>query len=302
MQNEGSISVPETAPNGRGSDDGLHLEKQDSSPLSPKETKSEELIGNSRTQEPNPTMFINVVSDGDPPATQVSSTKPDLSTKTENMTGKSTTEDPNPTMVIIVVSDGESPSTQMPSTKPDLSDLPSPIKGDLSRIPSAHEQCRVCQQEKEEVLIDLGCKCKGGLAKAHRSCIDTWFGTRGSNKCEICQEVAMNVPAPESQRSQTSYLVWRTDPTFRQRDHERGCFSPLWVAFSILIGGLLLDVLISITLGVSALPVNIIIGVIVVLGLGTALRLALEFCHEWNFRRVAQRVDTNVNLGYHPAL
>ncbi|KAJ6753450.1 E3 UBIQUITIN-PROTEIN LIGASE MARCH11 ISOFORM X1 [Salix purpurea] len=32
----------------------------------------------------------------------------------------------------------------------------------------------------------------------------------------------------------------------------------------------LLDVLISITLGVSALPVNIIIGVIVVLGLGTA--------------------------------
>ena len=38
------------------------------------------------------------------------------------------------------------------------------------------------------------------------------------------------------------------------------CFSPLWVAFAILIGVLLLDVLISITLGVSALPVNIIIG------------------------------------------
>lgn len=38
------------------------------------------------------------------------------------------------------------------------------------------------------------------------------------------------------------------------------CFSPLWLAFAILIGGLLLDILISITLGVSALPVNIIIG------------------------------------------
>lgn len=41
---------------------------------------------------------------------------------------------------------------------------------------------------------------------------------------------------------------------------KQGCFSPLWVACTILIGGLLLDVLISITLGVSALPVNIIFG------------------------------------------
>ena len=74
------------------------------------------------------------------------------------------------------------------------------------------------------------------------------------------------------------------------------------MALSILIGGLLLDVLISIVLGVSALPVNIIIGVIVVLGLGTAIRLALEFCHEWSLRRVSQRVDTNVTLGYYPTL
>ncbi|XP_054823970.1 heavy metal-associated isoprenylated plant protein 30-like isoform X3 [Prosopis cineraria] len=88
----------------------------------------------------------------------------------------------------------------------------------------------------------------------------------------------------------------------RTQDRERGCFSPLWVAFSILIGGLLLDVLISITFGVSALPVNIIIGVIIVLGLGTALRLALEFCHEWGLRRAVQRVETNVSHGYHPAV
>lgn len=163
---------------------------------------------------------------------------------------------------------------------------------------------------------------------------------------------------------QTNYWVWRIDPNFRPRDHNRvrelrvffwisysvwwlwmnssskqGCFSPLWVAFSILTGGLLLDVLISITLGVSALPVNIIIGkhvyislnswltcsypnwlfqneehyacwcwnythctgVIVVLGLGTALRLALEFCHEWSFRRAVQRADANENHGYHPS-
>ncbi|MQL92672.1 hypothetical protein Taro_025300 [Colocasia esculenta] len=57
---------------------------------------------------------------------------------------------------------------------------------------------------------------------------------------EQCRQVAENVPSPESQPS--------------------GCFSPVWVAFFILIGGLLLDVLISVSLGVSALPVNIIIG------------------------------------------
>ncbi|KAJ0106386.1 hypothetical protein Patl1_17367 [Pistacia atlantica] len=205
----------------------------------------------------------------------------------------------NPTLPTIVISDGDS---HRHSSNDELPLVLSPKKGYLSRSGSSHEQCRVCQQDKEELLIDLGCKCRGGLAKAHRSCIDTWFRSKGSNKCEICQEVAANVPPPETQPGQTNYLVWSIDQTFRSQNRERGCFSPLWVAFSILIGGLLLDVLISITLGVSALPVNIIIGVIVVLGLGTALRLALEFCHEWSLRRVVQRVDTNVNLGYHPAL
>ncbi|PIN09539.1 hypothetical protein CDL12_17877 [Handroanthus impetiginosus] len=164
---------------------------------------------------------------------------------------------------------------------------------------TSHEECRVCQEENEEALINLGCQCRGGLAKAHKSCIIKWFNTRGSNKCEICQQIAGNVEPPDSQ---SSYWVWRADPAFRAQERERSRFSPLWVAFSILIGGLLLDVLISITLGVSALPVNIIIGVIVVLGLGTALRLALEFCQEWNVRRVVQRVEANVNVGYHPAL
>ncbi|KAK3228222.1 hypothetical protein Dsin_008084 [Dipteronia sinensis] len=213
-------------------------------------------------------------------------------------------DEANQTLPTIVISNGETPEpnhTDDNDSKVELPPVMSPKKGYLSRSPSSHEQCRVCQQDKEEVLIDLGCQCRGGLAKAHRSCIDTWFRTRGSNRCEICQGVAANVPPPESQPS-TNYLVWTIDPTFRSQDRERGCFGPLWVAFSILIGGLLLDVLISITLGVSALPVNIIIGVIVVLGLGTAIRLALEFCHEWSLRRVVQRVETNVNIGYHPAL
>ncbi|ONM05694.1 RING/U-box superfamily protein [Zea mays] len=76
-----------------------------------------------------------------------------------------------------------------------------------------YEQCRVCQQKTEEPLVDLGCRCRGDLAKAHRTCIDVWFRTRGSNKCEICQQVAANIPPPETQAS-TSYWVWRVDSTY----------------------------------------------------------------------------------------
>ncbi|XP_040987542.1 uncharacterized protein LOC121235285 isoform X1 [Juglans microcarpa x Juglans regia] len=201
---------------------------------------------------------------------------------------------PEPTAKLSTAVDSSNDDEQLP---PALS----PKKAYLSRTASSVELCRVCQQEKEEVLIDLGCHCRGGLAKAHRSCIDTWFCTRGSNKCEICQELAANVPPPDSQPS-TNYWVWRNEANFRHQGRERNCFSPLWVAFSILVCGLLLDVLISITLGISALPINVIIGVIIVLGLGTGLRVALDFCHEWSLRRVVQRVETNVSLGYHPAI
>ncbi|XP_022970090.1 E3 ubiquitin-protein ligase MARCH2-like isoform X3 [Cucurbita maxima] len=177
-----------------------------------------------------------------------------------------------------------------------------PKKELLSATSSSDEQCRICQQDKEEVLIELGCHCRGGLANAHRTCIDTWFHTKGSNRCEICQVVAENVAPPQSHHG-TNYWMWRIDPTYRNQEPQRQhCFSPLWLAFTILIGGLLLDILISITLGVSALPVNIIIGVIVVLGLGTVFRLAVEFVQEWNSTRVSQRVESNVTIGYFPAI
>ncbi|XP_010251220.1 PREDICTED: uncharacterized protein LOC104593165 isoform X2 [Nelumbo nucifera] len=179
------------------------------------------------------------------------------------------------TVLALVISKGESQSqvsvtselkgsvtVTRGTNRDEITDMVTPKKGCLSRNESSHEQCRVCQQQTEEPLIDLGCQCRGGLANAHRSCIDTWFRTRGSNKCEICQQVAANVPRPEPQSS-TNYWIWRVDPAFGgsniAQERERW-FSPLWVAFSILIGGLLLDVLISISLGVSALPVNIIIG------------------------------------------
>uniref|UniRef100_A0ACD5TJC3 Uncharacterized protein n=1 Tax=Avena sativa TaxID=4498 RepID=A0ACD5TJC3_AVESA len=86
-------------------------------------------------------------------------------------------------------------------------------EAELTRSDSFDEQCRVCQQKSEEPLVELGCRCRGDLSKAHRTCIDVWFRTRGSNKCEICQQVAVNIPPPETQAS-TSYWVWRVDSAY----------------------------------------------------------------------------------------
>ncbi|RRT73236.1 hypothetical protein GW17_00055047, partial [Ensete ventricosum] len=159
---------------------------------------------------------------------------------------------------------------------------------------------RVCQQQTEEPFIDLGCRCRGELAKVHRSCIEIWFRTKGSNKCEICQQVASNVPFPELQPS-TNYWVWRVNSAHGrgQQQEERGCWNPLWVAFALLIGGLFLDVLISVSLGISSLPVNIITGVLIVLGLAAALRLSMECCQEIGAARHIPP-DVTMNPGYHP--
>ncbi|CAL9752695.1 unnamed protein product [Musa acuminata subsp. burmannicoides] len=121
---------------------------------------------------------------------------------------------------------------------------------------SDKDQCRVCHQQTEEPFIDLGCRCRGELAKVHRSCIEIWFRTKGSNKCEICQQVASNVPFPELQPS-TNYWVWRVNSAHGrgQQEQERVCMpfcfkdagNPLWVAFALLIWRTLLDVLISVS-------------------------------------------------------
>ena len=46
---------------------------------------------------------------------------------------------------------------------------------------------RICQQSMDEPLIELGCHCRGDLAKAHRTCIQQWFNNKGTNKCEVCR-------------------------------------------------------------------------------------------------------------------
>ncbi|XP_002971090.2 uncharacterized protein LOC9641836 [Selaginella moellendorffii] len=158
--------------------------------------------------------------------------------------------------------------------------------------------CRICQQHAEEPLIELGCHCRGELSRAHRSCIEQWFGNKGTNKCEICQHVAENVPAPPVQVA-PHFWVWRLginrgSRNYTQRRSGGARFHPLWAALLILIAGLLFDVLISIFLGASALPVNIIIGVLVVLGIGTAARLVVECWHERGLRRNIRRIETSL--------
>lgn len=219
------------------------------------------------------------------------------------------TGEPPPALTIVVSEPEEATDTKGEGSKSTplewdekASVVAAARKASLIRSNSDCEQCRVCQQLSEEALIDLGCKCRGELAKAHRSCIEIWFRSKGSNKCEICQQVAVNVPLLDYNPT-TNYWVWRVGSTYGGSNIERRrCFSPLWIAFAILVGGLLLDVLISVSLGVSALPVNIIIGVLIVLGLATALRLAMECCREWGVRRQVQRTEMDINLGYHPSV
>ncbi|KAJ9706458.1 hypothetical protein PVL29_001792 [Vitis rotundifolia] len=149
-------------------------------------------------------------------------------------------------LTTILVSNGHSPvqvvvsnGDQLPPQTPHLS----------------HDQCRVCYGDMEEDLIDLGCQCRGGPAKAHRTCIDVWFHTRDSNICEICQEVAANVPPPESQtEGETS-------------------FEPVCLALAIFLLCILSDVLVPIFLDTSSLFVNITTVVINILGFGTAFWL-----------------------------
>ncbi|KAK1557680.1 hypothetical protein Q3G72_029458 [Acer saccharum] len=106
----------------------------------------------------------------------------------EGLSGVGSGDEANQTLFTIVISNGETPE-------------PNRIDNNDSK-----DACHVSQEwllvkDKEEALIDLGCQCRGGLAKAHRSGIDTWFRIRGSNRCDICQGIAANVPPPESQPS-----------------------------------------------------------------------------------------------------
>lgn len=166
---------------------------------------------------------------------------------------------------------------------------------------SVAEHCRICQLTTEEPLIELGCQCRGELSKTHRTCIQQWFNNKGTNKCEVCRHVATNLPAPIAEPLQ-NFWAWRMSRSDGRRAFRgwqgRGQYHPLLAALLILVAGLMFDVLISYYLGASALPVNIIIGVLVILGLGTAARLVMECCNERNIRARIRRMEMAADMDH----
>ncbi|CAM6091683.1 unnamed protein product [Calypogeia fissa] len=181
------------------------------------------------------------------------------------------------------------------------------------------DQCRICQQHTEESLMELGCQCRGELAKAHLSCVNHWFGNKGTNKCEVCQHVATNVPLPASQPT-PHFWVWRVGGPYNsstRRGQGVGLFrlNPLpmrpvllmtlrrhpmilllWVLLFAFMAYLFVDVTDSASIGYAAMPIGFLFGVLVVLGLGTAARLVLECWHERAVRRNIRRMEEEPNL------
>ncbi|KAL8157529.1 uncharacterized protein LOC141674286 isoform X2 [Apium graveolens] len=66
---------------------------------------------------------------------------------------------------------------------------------DLSRRKMA--ECRICQDEDLESLLEAPCLCRGSLKYAHRRCVQRWCRVKGNTTCEICnQQFRPNYTAP----------------------------------------------------------------------------------------------------------
>jgi E3 ubiquitin-protein ligase DOA10 len=53
---------------------------------------------------------------------------------------------------------------------------------------------RICpddEDENDDVLVELGCRCKGQMSRMHRKCILEWYGLRmileKNYNCELCK-------------------------------------------------------------------------------------------------------------------
>ncbi|XP_024402943.1 uncharacterized protein [Physcomitrium patens] len=192
---------------------------------------------------------------------------------------------------------------------------------------SAAEHCRICQQRSEEPLIELGCACRGEMAKSHKSCIETWFKNKGTNKCEVCQCVAENIPAPGTTPA-PHFWVWRLGgqsaiggqtpmsshaggssqaglesglmlnrPVLLTVVRRHPLVLVLWLGVLAFMTYLFVDSINKSTIGYAAIPIGFIFGVLVVLGLGTFIRLVLECCQERNVQRRIQQMEMLPSVG-----
>lgn len=68
----------------------------------------------------------------------------------------------------------------------------------------AEKVCRICHmslsEENSELLIQLGCGCKGELGVSHPHCAQTWFKHKGNRQCEICGKTAKNITGIQDTR------------------------------------------------------------------------------------------------------
>jgi len=186
---------------------------------------------------------------------------------------------------------------------------------------SAAEHCRICQQSSEEPLIDLGCQCRGEMAKSHKSCIELWFKNKGTNKCEVCQHVASNIAAPPTSPA-PHFWVWRLGgpystaqtaqappaagvrsrgglqsgtlvnrPVLLMIVRKHPLIPVMWLGLLAFMTYLFIDAINTSTIGYAAMPIGFLFGVLVVLGLGTGVRLVLEYMHERNMQRRIQLLE-----------
>ncbi|WOK92511.1 hypothetical protein Cni_G01202 [Canna indica] len=47
-------------------------------------------------------------------------------------------------------------------------------------------ECRIFQDEDEDINMEIPCSCCGSLKYAHRKCVQKWCNEKGDTTCEIC--------------------------------------------------------------------------------------------------------------------
>lgn len=76
-------------------------------------------------------------------------------------------------------------------------DCASHLDSETDLSPRKMVECRICQDEDLESLLEAPCLCRGSLKYAHRRCVQRWCRVKGNTTCEICkQQFRPNYTAP----------------------------------------------------------------------------------------------------------
>ncbi|KAL2653970.1 hypothetical protein R1flu_022098 [Riccia fluitans] len=154
--------------------------------------------------------------------------------------------------------------------------------------------CRICQLHSEEALVVLGCHCRGELAKAHETCMERWFGSKGTNNCEICHKVATNVPRHVLSTPSRYFWDWRLRgvPAVPTRNDESRVI--MRAVIEQVVGALLcLSVVLflnGIVLRGYTMNIRVLVGTLIVVVLVATSRIILEIYHRCIMQRNLRRI------------